>query len=206
MEQNEIKANIAGMLAGLIARPDEGLISALNSGELARAVRPHVNMQGRAAGFLDAAYTLEGLSSAYDKIMGPASGGSLLPVESLFKLWCDDEEGGHPSNAARGLLMGDPAMHMIELYNRFGIEVPDEFSGQPDHLLLELDFLSILYERCTEEMVRRFVLDHLDWVPELLRRWLEMKAPEFYIGVAEAIDSFLEKEISGFRCKQEVRA
>ena len=206
MERNEIKADIAGMLARLIARPDEELVSALNSGELGRALKPYLNLHGPAAGFLDTGYTLDGLTALHDKAMGPASGRSLLPVESLFKLWSDDDEGSHPSNAARGLLMGDPAMHMLELYSRYAIEVPVEFSGQPDHLVLELEFLSMLYENCSGEVVQRFIMDHLDWVPDLLMQWREMKVPEFYVRVAEAIDNFLEKEISGFRCYQEVHA
>ena len=204
MGQNKIKAAIAGMLARLIARPDEGLVSALNSGELGRALMPLISMQGPVSGFLNAGYTLEGLTAMYDKAMGPASAGSLLPVESLFKVWCDVAEDGQPSNAARGLLMGDPAMHMIELYSCFGIALPADFSGQPDHLTLELEFLSILYEKCPDEMVRRFIMDHLDWVPELLMQWRELQVPDFYVGVAEAIDSFLKNEIAGFRCNQEV--
>ncbi len=205
MEQNEIKADIAGMLARLLARPDEELVSALNSGELGKALNPYLNLPGPAAGFPDGGYTLDGLTAMHDKTMGPASRRALLPVESLFKLWCDDE-GSHPSNAARGLLMGDPAMHMLELYRRYGIEVPAEFSGQPDHLVLELEFLSMLYEKCSVKVIERFIMDHLDWVPDLLMHWREMKVPEFYLRAAGTIDIYLEKEMSGFRCYPEVHA
>ena len=205
-DQNEIKAMTAAMLARLLARPDAELVDALNSGEFGAALRQYPGLPESATNFLDEGYTLDGLTAMYNKTMGPAAVRSVLPVESLFKLWCEDDGSCHPSNAARGLLMGDPAMHMLELYSRFGIEVSGGFSGQPDHLVLELEFLSMLYEKCAAEVIKRFMMDHLDWVSDLLAQWRETGVPVFYIRAAGAIDFFLEKEMAVLRCDQEVPA
>jgi TorA maturation chaperone TorD len=206
MEQNEIKAEAAGMLARLISKPDQGLVLALNSGELSRAVGPHTGMQDEVSAFLDAGYAFAELKAMYDEVMGPASARRYLPVESLFKVWYDDAENTGTSHAVKGLLMGDPAMHMIELYRQCGIDLPAGFSGQPDHLTLELEFLSILYEKCPDEMILRFILDHLDWMPELLMKWRELQVSGFYILAVEAIDAFLRTEISRLCRNQEVHA
>jgi putative dimethyl sulfoxide reductase chaperone len=206
MELNEIKAEIAGILARLLSRPDESLVAALNSGAVARALKPHTGEQDEILKFLNASYTLADLIAMYDEAMGPSSAKRFLPVESLFKKWCDDTEYTGTGHTAKGLLMGDPAMHMIELYSQCGIGLPAEFGGQPDHLTLELEFLSILYEKCPDEMVLRFITDHLDWMPELLKKWRELQVCGFYIRAAEAVEAFLGNEISRLSRKQEVNA
>jgi TorA maturation chaperone TorD len=206
MGQNEIKSEIAALLARLLSRPDESLVSALNSGEICRALKPHIDARDEVLEVLNAGYTLEVLTVMYDEAMGPASAKRYLPVESLFKVWCDDAESNGTAHAGKGLLMGDQAMHMIELYRQCGIGLPAEFSGEPDHLTLELEFLSILYEKCPDEMALRFITDHLDWMPELLMKWRELQVAGFYIHAVEAIDAFLITEISRLGRNREVHA
>jgi hypothetical protein len=203
MEQNKIKAEVAGILARFLSKPDESLVAALNSGEIFRTLKPHTGADEDLI-FLNAGYMLADLRTLFDESMGPSSAKRLLPVESLFKAWCDDTEYNGTMHSAKGLLMGDPAMHMIELYSQCGIELPAEFSGQPDHLTLELEFLSILYEKCPDEMILRFILDHLDWMPELLKKWRELKGADFYIRAVETLDAFLGNEISRLSSHQEV--
>lgn len=199
MEQNDLRAEVAGMLARLISRPNEELVCALNSGELNRLIGGYLD---ETTDFLNDGYTLAYLTAMYDEAMGPASAKKALPVESLYKAWCAETEAAE----IKGLLMGDPAMHMIELYSSCKIELPAEFSGQPDHLALELEFLSILYEKYSDEMTLRFIADHLDWMPELLKKWRELQMPLFYIRAIETIETFTKKELMRLSCSSEVPA
>lgn len=89
---------------------------------------------------------------------------SALPVESLYKRWSEAE--GNAFGAARGLYLGDPARHMLALYEQLAIEVPREFASMPDHLSLELELLGLLLEAGSIEAARTFVADHLDWLAD----------------------------------------
>ena len=90
--------------------------------------------------------------------------------------------------------MGDSALHLQEIFRQSGLEVADERRGTPDHLTVELEFLSYLY-RCTADLaVKQFIKDHLDWVP-LLKAKVEQSHPHpFYRSALEVLDLFLCKE------------
>lgn len=87
-----------------------------------------------------------------------------LPVESLYKRWSNAE--GNAFGAARGLYLGDPARHMIALYEQLAVEVPQKFADMPDHLSLELELLSLLLEADNAPAAREFAADHLDWLTD----------------------------------------
>ena len=90
--------------------------------------------------------------------------------------------------------MGDSAFHLLEIYRQCGLEVADDKRGTPDHLAVELDFLSYLYRCGTELEVRQFIKDHLDWIP-LLKEEIERSDPHpFYRSALEVLDLFLGQE------------
>ena len=90
--------------------------------------------------------------------------------------------------------MGDSALHLLEIFRQCGLEVADERRGTPDHLSVELDFLSHLFRWATDVEVKQFIQDHLDWIP-LLREEMERSHPHpFYRDAVAALDLFLSEE------------
>jgi TorA maturation chaperone TorD len=90
--------------------------------------------------------------------------------------------------------MGDAALHMREMFRQSYLEVPEEFRSTPDHLVLELEFLSLLYNCATQEQVQRFITDHLDWIPDLKEQVDRANAHPFYRNAVELINLFLVHE------------
>jgi TorA maturation chaperone TorD len=90
--------------------------------------------------------------------------------------------------------MGDSALHLLALYQQCGLEVEEEYRGMPDHLVMELEFLSFLYQRATDKEIKRFIEDHLDWVTPLREKFKEFHSHPFYRSALEVLLLFLRKE------------
>jgi TorA maturation chaperone TorD len=90
--------------------------------------------------------------------------------------------------------MGDAALHLASLYRHCGLEVADEFQGCPDHLVMELEFLSYLYRWAGDGEIKRFIEDHLDWVPLLKDEFRRRQPHPFYLSALEVLDLFLNQE------------
>jgi len=115
-------------------------------------------------------------------------------VESTYKPWTGDRQCGMVFAASKGLVMGDHALHMLELYRQSSLVVPEEYRSMPDHLCLEMEFLALLYRWASAEQVQRFIADHLDWIPEL-KEAVEKAAPHpFYRSAVELLHRFLHCE------------
>ena len=137
---------------------------------------------------------LEELSSEYDHLFSGLQGSGIPLAESCYKPWTQDTRCSLPFASEVGLLMGDSACHLLDVYLQFGLVADDEFKTLPDHLAMELEFLSCLYRWGREDDVRRFVADHLDWIP-LIRKEIEKVRPHsFYGSVVEALALFLQGE------------
>ena len=206
MEQNQLLSARTASLASLISKPDNDLIDALNSGRLYRllAASPGLSEHDTEL-FRDRTYRLEDLTELYMATMEASGHLSLQPIESVYKQWTDDAESYPLLYGKKGLLMGDPALHMLELYRRFGIEIPEDFSGQPDHLILELEFLSFLYENGNDTMVCQFIKDHLDWVPDLIAKCDALNPAPFYCSALRMLDGFIKHERSRLESLCEVK-
>lgn len=121
------------------------------------------------------------------------------PVESVHKAWAREEATPLIAPGVKGMLMGDPAIDMLRRYKASGIEIPKEFKDMPDHLALLLEYMALLCENGAEEDQRRFIQDHLDWLPELRRlidACAEQRSEEdgFYQAVVDATMAFLSYE------------
>jgi TorA maturation chaperone TorD len=90
--------------------------------------------------------------------------------------------------------MGDSALHLLALYEQCGLEVEGEYSGMPDHLAMELEFLSFLYQRATDKEIRGFIEDHLNWIILLGEKFKEFHSHPFYRSALEVLLLFLRKE------------
>jgi TorA maturation chaperone TorD len=154
--------------------------------------------------FLRETYTLESLLELYTASMAPVGHMTLQPVESLYKPWTDDDKSYPLMHGKKGFLMGDPALHMLALYRHLAFKIPEEFKAQPDHLILELELLSALYENCPHTMVLQFMKDHLDWVPDLLAKCKELNIASFYYSVFRILDAFVKQERSRLESLYEV--
>ena len=142
----------------------------------------------------------------YPLFVGP-SPSLVLPVESAYKEWA--REGNTViSSEVRGMLMGDPAIDMIRRYRAAGMEIPAIYKDMPDHLALLLEYMALLCESGTgedgegsQESEDRFLVEHLDWLPELRRSIYafmeglpDSGASQFYRTVADVTVAFVAYE------------
>ena len=115
-------------------------------------------------------------------------------VESFYKPWTLDSHCPLPFATEKGLLMGDCALHVLVLYKQCGLEVEREYQGMPDHLVMELEFLSFLYKRATDKEIKRFIEDHLDWLHLLKEEFKESRVHSFYRSALNVLILFLNRE------------
>jgi TorA maturation chaperone TorD len=134
------------------------------------------------------------LEKEYDRLFAGPEGDSVSLVESTYKPWTQDIECHLSFAREKGLLMGDSAVHMAAIFRQSGVELPEKFTACPDHLLLELEFLSALYGKATEREVKQFIQDHLDWVPELKKNLLRRQPHPFYLRAVGLLNFFLSRE------------
>jgi TorA maturation chaperone TorD len=97
--------------------------------------------------------------------------------------------------------MGDCALHIQNIFQALSLRVPPDFQGTPDHLTLELELLSYLYRFASEDQIRQFIEDHLDWIPNL-RDEIQKDDPGFYGKSVERLLEFLHKEIHSSKERQ----
>jgi TorA maturation chaperone TorD len=134
------------------------------------------------------------LQREYDRLFSGGGEESVSLVESPYKPWTRDGECRLPFAREKGLLQGDSALHMAAIFQSSGVEVPEPFRGCPDHLVLELEFLSALYGQATDQEVRQFIQDHLDWIPRLKKDLIRFQPHPFYLSAVEMLDLFLTHE------------
>ncbi len=185
------------LMACLLSPPDEEVIRLVCQGTLQTLMGEHLREERLLDGFrMDGSpeILLSDLREAYGRLVSDVTGERISLVESCYKPWSQDLTCSLPFATERGLLMGDSALHLTVLYKEAGLEAPEEFTGSPDHLVLELEFLSHLYRGATEIDIRTFVTDHLDWIP-LLKEEVKKSHPHpFYVSVLEVLDLFLKEE------------
>lgn len=190
------------MLAWLLTEPDPEMAKALRKGEIyyffsnyfKRINRGDLNLKG----FLpqgDQGDILLKMREEYQRLFQNPQSNDLWWVESIHKVWTNDPECRLSMAGEKGYLMGDSALHVRELYQFFGLQVPENFSGMPDHIVLELEFLAFLIEEGAGEFVRAFLRDHLDWIPEMVRRSQECHPSPFYCSVLETLETFVKSEM-----------
>ena len=189
------------LAAALLAPPDRDLVNDLQREEirlqLDACVRPlHADRRILTPFFQgsdDAAF-LARLKSEYLRLFDQREGERISLVESTYKPWTVDQTCAMAFATSRGLLMGDPALHMLKLYEDAAIEIPDQFRSRPDHLVLELEFLGLLYQAGSPDQISQFIRDHLDWIPAL-KTELEKAGPhDFYRNSIDLIDLFLQHQ------------
>ena len=71
----------------------------------------------------------------------------------------------------------------------------------PDHLVLEMEFLALMYRFASDEQIERFSGDHLDWIPELRGAMEKAKPIPFYRSAVELLHLFLQNETKNGKVK-----
>jgi TorA maturation chaperone TorD len=195
------KESFCTLAASLLAPPDEGLLADLEQQGLRSFLAESLSRWGGGPRVLTALLgkkgmkrSLAALTKEYHRLFGPYRGKTVSLVESTYKPWAGDKKCGMVFAASTGLVMGDPAVHLLDIYREASLEVPDEFRSTPDHLILEFEFLALLYRDGTTEQIRRFIADHLDWIPNLREELATARPKPFYRGAVELIDIFVSSE------------
>jgi TorA maturation chaperone TorD len=109
-------------------------------------------------------------------------GGTFLPIESPFL------SGG-------GLDVQDA---VLEYYAQAGLTLAEELQLPPDHLSLELLFVSYLIDSDKPDLLERFLEEHImNWVPYYCDELAKQASTVFYREVARITKEFLEIEYEG---------
>ncbi len=195
------KARFCSLAAALLAPPEGALFAELRT-EASRSLLEKAfrewggGSQSPAlfSGEEDGEDPVAALRAEYGRLFGPREGAGISLVESTYKPWTADGECRMVFSRSTGLLMGDAALHMQELYRQSALEVPEEFLSTPDHLVLELEFLGLLYRSASQRQVGGFIGDHLDWVPGLEAELEKAGAHPFYRDAVGMIRRFIESQ------------
>jgi hypothetical protein len=130
----------------------------------------------------------------YARLFSPWTGEGVSLIESSYKPWTLDPDCHLSFARGKGLLQGDSAIHVSAVYQHCGMEVAEEYSSCPDHLVVELEFLSFLYEWATDREIKIFITDHLDWVPLLKQELSRFQPHPAYILAMKSLDLFINRE------------
>lgn len=197
----EEKERFCDLLASLFYPPDPELVKQIRQRTLRSFFEKYIESQGGEKdllkGFLEergSENLLEDLRDEYNRLFSGLSRDSISLVESFYKPWTQDPHCPLPFASKRGLLMGDSALHLLEIYHHCGLEVSEEFKGSPDHISMELEFLSYLYRWATDIEIKMFIEDHLDWIPLLKEEFNRCHPHPFYVSALEVLALFLNRE------------
>jgi putative dimethyl sulfoxide reductase chaperone len=195
----EGKESICEALALLFSPPDQELVEQVREGFLHSSFLPYILSYGQDPGVLkgflwegEAGILRDEMRREYERLFLGCREEGVSLVESFYRPWTLDPHCTLPFASDRGLVMGDPALHLLFLYEQCGLEVSREFGGRPDHLILELEFLAHLYQRATDSEIKTFIRDHLGWT-FILGEELKKLAPKPFYESAFAVLSFFLK-------------
>jgi TorA maturation chaperone TorD len=204
------KAFFCQILSSLFSPPDQGMVEQLSQGHLHAFFKSYVqSWEGEIEilkGFLTQSppqILLRDFKEEHHRLFSDTGKERISLVESFYKPWTQDPHCSLPFAKEKGFLMGDSAIHLSTLFQHCGLEVAEPFKGMPDHILIELEFLSYLYREAGDREIKRFIEDHLDWVPFLKESFEKAHAHPFYISLIEVLDLFISREKSRLEKKSD---
>jgi len=181
------KEEFCALMAAVFAPPDKALLAKVHEED---SPIPR-----------DKDISLEVLRREYARLFSNVGEKKVSLVESTYKPWTFDESCPLGFSGEKGLLLGDGALHIQNILQALSLRVPPDFQGTPDHLTLELELLSHLYRFAPEDQIRRFIADHLDWIPNL-RKEIQKAEAGFYGRAVDRLLDFLTWEIHDTKEKQ----
>jgi TorA maturation chaperone TorD len=183
------------LVTALLGLAESPALADLSSGAAAESLRRYA---------LSYTGELEALQQEFHDLFTVPLGRYVTPYESVYR---DARVVGE--ERVRGLLMGPSALAVLHAYRDNGFTVSPDCSELPDHIGVELSFMSLLCRREREarqagddatvrpllECELRFLEDHLlRWVPQLRARIAALAPSEFYRGVAFLTEDFLSAD------------
>ena len=171
---NQERAFFSQLMSSLFAPPDQEMMEQVAQGKLSSYLKNTIPAWGGDMEMLGGVQTkaspeilLMNLKEEYDRLFSDTGTERISLAESFYKPWTQDPHCPLPFAKEKGFLMGDSAVHLLALFQHCGLEVAGPFKGMPDHMVIELEFLSHLYQEAGEMEIKRFIEDHLDWIPSL---------------------------------------
>jgi len=199
--RNKEKEFLCGLLAALFSPPEKEATEEMRAGQAPSFFLQNISSWGGESAFLKAFQSptesedlFRVLQNEYDRLFLNPRGASVSLVESFYKSWTDDPKCRLSFAREKGFIMGDAALHLLALYENSGLQVAEEFQSRPDHLAVELEFLSLLYRMSAGRAIKKFIDDHLDWLPQLKEKLNQAQAHPIYSGALEALCLFLAGE------------
>jgi len=195
------KAFLCQILSSLFCPPDQGVMEQVSQGHFYTFFKNVVESLGGEMRVLKGFLTqsppkilLQELKDDYDRLFSDTANERISLVESFYKPWTQDPHCCLPFAKESGFLMGDSAVHLLAIYRQSGLELAEPFKGMPDHIIIELEFLSSLYERASDREIKRFIEDHLDWIPFLKEHCERVHVHPFYGSLIYIVDLFINME------------
>jgi TorA maturation chaperone TorD len=202
-EMATARANVYGLLADVFREePSEALLSKLGGPEFSGALQAlNLSLDG-VFGNTSRAQLIEDLALEFTRLfIGPGS--HISPHESMHR----EARFGEQKS-----LWNAQTVEVKKFMAAAGLKVDDSFSGMPDHLCAEFEFMQQLLlkeaEAWTDEehglganifkIEKRFYEEHLSlWVPNFCDRIIEATGHPFYKQFSEVTKGFIdfEKEI-----------
>jgi len=195
------KAFFCEILSSLFCPPDKVMVEQLSQGHPYAIFKNYVQLREGEIGILKGFLTesppqilLKELKDEYDRLFSDTGEERIPLVESCYKPWTQDPHCSLPFAKEKGFLMGDSAIHLSALFQHCGLGVDEPFNGMPDNIIIELEFLSYLYQEAGDEEIERFIKDHLDWIPLLKESFERAHAHPFFMSLIEVLDLFIKQE------------
>lgn len=107
-------------------------------------------------------------------------------------------------------VMGDTTMEVIGMYQKAGLSMSDDFKELPDHIAVELEFMSYLIFKEIEalkqsdfERAKGFIDKQEIFLNTFLRRWVppfcekikEGTGNKFYLALADCVSTFIMNSV-----------
>jgi len=194
------RSNVYGLLAAAFrAEPSAAFVAQLRSSEFANVLESMDFSLGEDFHDTPCEKLVDDLATEYTRLfIGP--GPHVSPHESMNADFEDPREAGFWS---------PQTVRVKKFIEAAGLEYDESFSGMPDHLSAELEFMQRLATKEAEawaesneefatnilKIEERFFDEHLSqWVSRFCDKVIEMSEHPFYKGFAEMMKGFLEYE------------
>ncbi len=197
---NSDKEAFCTFMASLFSPPDENFLELIRKGEASFFLEDYVRLWGGRPDLLSefspqcAPQTfLQTLKTEYRRLFPSQAGGKTSLARSIQRYWAE-ESFSSPLARRNEFLQRDSALHLTALFRQVSGRFPRSAGGTADHLVVELEFLSFLYQVGTDDQVRKFLQNHLEGIPELGEEFIRSNAHLFYQNALEILNLFLKTE------------
>lgn len=189
-------------LAEFYKFPDEDFYNELKSGALFKQIDFYI----KEAGFMNCEYQwpnyfmdFQSFKQEFVRCFIGFNEASAIPVESVYKKWTNDESAQTIIAGQKGYLMGDAAVHIRYLLEKFQIIIPPQFQQKPDHLAILLELLCFFMDSIGDKEIYQFMSEHFDWLPEFYDKLKKIEANEIFLLITKILMDTIEFTLEKYR-------